>query len=118
MPKHIVVILVFVLSLLTLLFLPSLFDAIFAFIFVGIIPFTTVAIPPLVMMPIYAALLVLCVHYLTKQSLINADPAKREEAGRKRARKQVYKKTAPKKSSGGTVKSTRPKKRYQTASNS
>lgn len=112
MRKHYTIILLIILAFLALLFLPSLFDAVFAFIFVGVIPFTNTTIPPVIMMPIYSALIILGVYHLTKQSSITASPAKREEAGRKRARKKVYKQTNTRKS---TTKTARPKKRYQTA---
>lgn len=111
MRKHYTVILLIILAFLALLFLPSLFDAVFAFIFVGVIPFTNTTIPPVIMMPIYAALIILGVYYLTKQSSITVNPIKREEAGRKRARKKIYKQTNTRKSA---AKTTRPKKRYQT----
>ena len=112
MPKHILVILIFVLSLLTLLFLPGLFDAIFAFIFVGVIPFTNATIPPTIMMLVYAALIISGVLYLTKQSYITTSPVKREEAGRKRARKKVYRQASVRKNTS-KAKVSRPKKRYQ-----
>ena len=109
MHKRVVVGVGIFLGVLILLLVPGIFDMLFALVFIGVIPFTTVTLPPTLMKVIYAALIIFGMYQLVNQSFTSADPVKREEVGRKRARKKITKHA--KNLSKNTP--TRPKKRYQ-----
>ncbi len=107
MSKRFFVLAIFLVGFMTLVFVPRAFDALFALIFVGIVPVTGYNIPPLVMLGVYIALIVLGIVWMISQSFIVADPKKRDQISRQKARSKVTKKAAPRSSSRKT------RKRYQ-----
>lgn len=96
-----------------LLLVPEPLEVLFSFVLVGLIPFTNVTLPPIVMLVIYALLLSLVVRWALNQSKIAVDPKKRQVAQRQKARQYVAKRNSTRKSTSKTSVSskTTPRKR-------
>lgn len=93
----------------TLVLVPGAFDALFALVFIGMIPFTDYVIPPIVMLVSYSLLIALGLRWLFIQPVLIPDTKRREITERTIARKRVLKKTAH-----STTKTTPAKRRrYQ-----
>lgn len=88
---------------------PGAFDALFALVFIGMVPFSDYTLPPAVMLALYTLLIVLGLRWIIVQPLLMTDAKKREVIERTKARKRVMKKTAHTHSATHTAK----RKRYQ-----
>lgn len=69
--------------------IPGVFDTLFAFFFVGIIPNTTMTIPGSITLLIDAVLLALAIYMIAKHLSLMANPIKRDMHHRDKARKRV-----------------------------
>lgn len=98
-----------VLALFLLVLTPGGFEALFALVFMGMIPFTTYSLPPLVMLAVYILLIGLAVYWLATQPVFIPDNSKREPLIRDKARKRVTKKVT----TSSKARHTRPSRRYQ-----
>lgn len=98
-----------ILALVLLVLTPGGFEALFALVFMGMIPFTTYSLPPMVMLAIYLLLIGLAVYWLATQPVFIPDNSKREPLVREKARKRVTKKVT----TSSKARSTRPSRRYQ-----
>lgn len=74
----------------------NLLGALFALIFLGMIPGTDLSIPPLVMMLTYPIAIVGAIYWLAHQPLYIGSQEKQEKTARAVARKRVAKKTSRK----------------------
>lgn len=74
----------------------NLLGALFALIFLGMIPGTDLSIPPLVMMLLYPVAIVGAIYWLAHQPLYIGSQEKQEKTARAVARKRVAKKTSRK----------------------
>lgn len=72
----------------------DLFGAVFALVFLGMIPGTNFSIPPVVMMIGYPLAIIAAVSWLAHQPLYIGSQEKQEKTARAMARKRVAKKTA------------------------
>ena len=108
MDKRFTVILA-VLALVLLFLTPGGIEALFALVFIGMIPFTSYTIPPLIMLIIYIALIITGVRWIITQSLRIPNAAEYDSMAREKARARVAKKVG----SPATAKPKRPRRRYQ-----
>ena len=110
MHKHVRLVLV-VVSLSALLFVPSLADKLFAFFFIGLVPYTHYSVPAPLMLALYTGLLVLGLYGIGRQFMTAANPTQRDTKARERARKKILRsaQTKPKAST------TQTKKHYMAA---
>lgn len=74
----------------------NIFGALFALVFLGMIPGTDMSIPPLVMMLFYPVAIIGAVYWLAHQPLYIGSQQKQEKTARAVARKRVAKKTTRK----------------------
>lgn len=88
MHKH-HVLFIFLIAGSALLFVPGVFNMLFAFLFVGIIPNTSYTIPGTLMLLIDAGLLAFAVYMIAKYVSLMADPVKRDMHHRDKARKRI-----------------------------
>ena len=89
--RYMLALAIFLVALLVLT--PGGLEALFAFLFVGMIPMTNLVIPPSVMLIVYVTLIVLGVRWIASQ-LFFVDLRKRDLALRQKARVKVTKKVA------------------------
>ncbi len=75
---------------------PGLLTSLFALFFIGMIPFTNYVVPPLFMLACYGVVVVYGVYWVAAQTQTISNPVARDIASRKRARKVILQKTAPK----------------------
>lgn len=66
----------------------------FALVFLGMIPGTTMSIPPIIMMLLYPAAIIAAIYWLAHQPLYIGSQEKQERTARAVARKRVAKKTS------------------------
>lgn len=81
-------------ALLLLVLTPGGFEALFAFIFMGMIPFTSYSLPPLVMLVAYLLLIGWAVYWLATQPVFTPENSKRGSLVREKARRRVSKKVS------------------------
>lgn len=84
----------FALCIVILIALPGAVDELFAFFFVGLVPYTSYTIPPAAMLVIYAFLLAVGIYAIAKQLVTATSPVKREMDSRERARKKILRSSA------------------------
>jgi len=107
MSKEVFVTCLIILAIAALILVPGAFDAAFALVFLGMIPFTSYSIPPLAMLIIYALLITLGIRWLFVQPVLIPDTKRREALSRSKARRRVIKKTKT------TAASIKKRRRYQ-----
>lgn len=79
--------------LVCLVMVPGMFDMLFALVFVGMVPFTSYTIPPLIMLLCYVTFITLGIYLLANGLATASNVTRREIASRERARKQVLRYT-------------------------
>lgn len=72
----------------------NLFGILFELVFLGMIPWTNLSIPPVIMMIFYPIAIVAAVFWLAHQPLYIGSKEKQEKTARAVARKRVAKKTS------------------------
>lgn len=77
-----------------LVFVPRALDALFAFLFIGIVPNTNYLLPASVMLAIDAFLLAIAVYAIVHQLSIALSPVKRDLVSREKARGRVLRQIA------------------------
>lgn len=83
-------------------------DKLLAFIFAGVVPYSSYIVSPGSMLLFYLIFLALLIIYTVRKAAIAASPVRRDVISRNRARRKVYAATGAK----NTSVPTRPKKRY------
>ncbi len=102
---YLLVIVVFIL----LVLVPGGFEALFAFVFMGMIPFTSYSLPPLIMLMAYLLLIGWGIYWLATQPVFTPENSKRTALVREKTKKRISKKVS---ASGAK---NRPSRRYQQA---
>lgn len=93
MSKDVLGLVLFCGAVIVLFLMPGALDALFALLFVGMIPFTSFVVPPLAMLIVYVLLILLGIHWLATQPARMFDPEARDRYARAKARRVVTKKT-------------------------
>jgi hypothetical protein len=92
--KRTIIITLIITFLIAVFIWPMILDVLFSFVFLGLIPGTTLSIPPVLMMLLYPIAVLLAIRWLARQPMYFGSKAKQEQTARALARKRITKKTA------------------------
>lgn len=98
-------------AVLLVLITPGSLEALFALIFVGMVPLTDIIVPPSIMFIVYVILILLGIRWIASQ-LLFPDIKKRDRQLREKARAKVTKKVAY---TQANAKGSKPRRSYQHA---